>query len=337
MVEVTGPLAATLQTAFADLWAGTTGELLLGPAFFPAPESSAGRGERITLHVGIASSPSYESRPLRFFFVQTFLAARSRLWITSPYFVPDEATRNAVASRARAGVDVRILMPDSHTDAKIIRLASRAYYEELMEAGVRIYEYQRTMMHAKPRQRPQRGERPRHPRSRVRPPGRGGVPARPREEQGVRSRRVAQAVVGTAAEPGGDALRAAVLTGARSALTRLAGQCNFRFSFAMLSDREADEIERGRKQGAGGPVVLKWLDQLLQDRRERVQQLEHLRKRLHQAFRYLDGLVGEARQGQSPGPASLSCPRCGRPYERAAGRSPGGVTYFHSGGQRCST
>jgi cardiolipin synthase len=149
MVEVTGPLAATLQTAFADLWAGTTGELLVGPAFFPPPETAAPRGERITYHVGIASSPYYESRPLRFFFVQTFLAARKRLWITTPYFVPDEATRKAVERRARAGVDVRILLPDGHTDAKIIRLASHAYYEEMMEAGVRIYEYQRTMMHTK--------------------------------------------------------------------------------------------------------------------------------------------------------------------------------------------
>jgi hypothetical protein len=102
----------------------------------------------------------------------------------------------------------------------------------------------------------------------------------------------------------------------------------------MLSDREAEEIERGRKQRVGGPVVLKWLDQLLQGRRERVQQLEHLRKRLRQAFRYLDGLIGEARHGRSV--PSLPCPKCGKPYERAAGRSPSGVTYMHPGGERCT-
>ena len=105
----------------------------------------------------------------------------------------------------------------------------------------------------------------------------------------------------------------------------------------MLSDRDAEEIERGRKQGAGGPVVLKWLDQLLQDRRERIQQLEHLRKRLHQAFQYLDGLVREARQAAPVNPRTLACPKCGRPYERASGRSPDGVTYFHPGGARCET
>ena len=150
MVEVTGPLAATLQSAFIDLWAGSVGELLVGPEFFPPPgPAPSPGGEPITLHVGIASSPYYESRPLRFFFIQSFLAARKRLWITTPYFVPDRATRQAAADRARAGVDVRILLPDHHTDADVVRLASRAYYQELLEAGVRIYEYNRTMIHAK--------------------------------------------------------------------------------------------------------------------------------------------------------------------------------------------
>src|SRR5262249_23832639 len=63
MVEVTGPLAATLQTAFADLWAGTTGELLAGPKFFPPPEATPRTGARLTLHPGIASSPAHEDRP----------------------------------------------------------------------------------------------------------------------------------------------------------------------------------------------------------------------------------------------------------------------------------
>jgi cardiolipin synthase A/B len=149
MVEVTGPLAATLQSSFVDLWAGTTGEVLVGPEYFPPAATSPGAGDHVTLHTGLGSSPSYENRPLRLFFMQSFLAARRRLWISTPYFVPDQATREAVASRARAGVDVRILMPDAHTDALLIRLASHAYYEELLKAGVRVYEYKATMMHLK--------------------------------------------------------------------------------------------------------------------------------------------------------------------------------------------
>ena len=68
--------------------------------------------------------------------MQTFLAARQTLYITTPYFVPDERIREAVAERARSGVDVRILLPDEHTDAKPIRLTSHSYIEELLEAGV---------------------------------------------------------------------------------------------------------------------------------------------------------------------------------------------------------
>lgn len=110
----------------------------------------------------------------------------------------------------------------------------------------------------------------------------------------------------------------------------------FRLIFAMLSDREADEIERGRRQKVGGPLVLKWIDQLLADRRERVQQIDHLRKRLSQAFRYLDGLVRDARQppaataGRTP-----VCPVCNLPYLRASGVSPSGIVYSHADHTEC--
>jgi hypothetical protein len=72
----------------------------------------------------------------------------------------------------------------------------------------------------------------------------------------------------------------------------------------MLSDRDAEEIERGRRERVGGPIVLKWLDLLLADRRERIQQLEHLRRRLNQAFRYLDGLVRDVQRGPRTPPGS---------------------------------
>ena len=69
----------------------------------------------------------------------------------------------------------------------------------------------------------------------------------------------------------------------------------------MLSDHEAEEIVRARRQGIGGPILLKWIDQLLADRRERIVQLEHLRKRLSQAFRYLDGLVRDVQRPRTRG------------------------------------
>jgi cardiolipin synthase len=177
MVRVTGPLAATLQTAFVGPWTQSTGEVLAGDDVFPsgvvakdapaaiaagetarasnptASPSPAAAGspptQAVTVHTGLASSPSSEDHPMGLWFIQTFVSARRKLYITTPYFVPDAATREVVAQRARAGVDVKILLPDEHTDAKPIRLTSHRYYEELMEAGVHVYEYQPTMMHTK--------------------------------------------------------------------------------------------------------------------------------------------------------------------------------------------
>lgn len=105
----------------------------------------------------------------------------------------------------------------------------------------------------------------------------------------------------------------------------------------MLSDREAEEIERGRLQKVGGPIVLKWIDQLLADRRERVRQLAHLRKRLNQAFRYLDGLVRDLQGPAERSAAPPGCPKCRRPYVRAAGVSPQGIVYVHADKSECRT
>ena len=149
MVRVTGPLALTLQSAFADIWAFASGEILEGPEFFPPSAESPAAGPGAMVHTGLASLPASDLHPLRLFIAQSFLSAQQRLYITTPYFVLDEEMRKVVAQRARAGVDVRILLPDEHTDAKLIRLTSHHYFEDLLAAGVKIYEYQPTMIHSK--------------------------------------------------------------------------------------------------------------------------------------------------------------------------------------------
>jgi cardiolipin synthase A/B len=148
MVRVTGCMAENLQSAFAELWAFTTGEMLMGDSFFHE-QHNAGDAHADVQSIGLISSPSNEEHPLRLFFFLSFLAARERLWIASPYFVPDKHLREVVKRRARSGVDVRVLLPNEHTDAKPIRRASHSYYQELLDGGVRIFEYQPTMMHAK--------------------------------------------------------------------------------------------------------------------------------------------------------------------------------------------
>jgi cardiolipin synthase len=169
MVMVTGPPAQSLQTAFAAEWAFTTGEILSGSAFFPPMADQPGAGSTepapvppngsgapgapippLLLHIGLAAAPSSsEDHPMWLFFMRTFSAARRRLWIETPYFVADKALREVVEGRARAGVEVRLLLPDQHTDAKMIRLTSHHYYQELLDAGVHVHEYKATMNHSK--------------------------------------------------------------------------------------------------------------------------------------------------------------------------------------------
>jgi cardiolipin synthase A/B len=144
MTRVTGPIVGGIQSAFTEHWVYCTGEVLAGPRFFPRLEPSPGLSG-----VSVVSSPSDSLQPIRLLFWLSFTNARKRLWLSSSYFIPDRRLRDAVIERARRGVDVRILVPGNHTDAVPVQFAGRSYYEELLSAGVRIFEYQASMMHAK--------------------------------------------------------------------------------------------------------------------------------------------------------------------------------------------
>lgn len=150
MVEVRGCLASNLQSAFTQIWANATGEVLAGEAFYPhLPEDETGPGEEITRHVHVVSSPAQASHPLRILFWMSIACARERVYLRTPYFAPDASVRRILMERACAGVDVRLLLPGARTDAPFVRWAGHSYYRELLEAGVRLFEYQPTMMHAK--------------------------------------------------------------------------------------------------------------------------------------------------------------------------------------------
>lgn len=151
MVEVRGCLATNLQSAFTQLWANTTGEVLVGDEFYPPdPDNkSAVDGEGLARHVNVISSPASGSHPLRVFFLISLACARESIYLANAYFAPDSSTRRTLAERARNGVDVRLLLPNRHTDAPMVRWAGHHYFRDLLDAGVRIYEYQPTMMHAK--------------------------------------------------------------------------------------------------------------------------------------------------------------------------------------------
>jgi cardiolipin synthase len=145
MVRVTGPLAQSVQSAFAELWAYVCGEVLTGPAHFPRGIEENGSIRSLS----VVSSPASEEQPLHLLLFKTFMSARKRLWITTPYFMPPKSTHEQLIDRANAGVDVRILLPNYHTDAKAVRHASQASFQKLLDAGVRIFEYQPSMLHTK--------------------------------------------------------------------------------------------------------------------------------------------------------------------------------------------
>jgi cardiolipin synthase len=145
-VRFSGPAVRQAQAAFATAWAEATGELLTGPVLLrgspPADSSATAAGL-------LFAEPSLGSTSAERFLALTISGARRRLYITNAYFVPDDDFRSMLRAAARRGVDVRVLTAGKETDIKATRLAARRYYTELLRAGVRIYEYRPTMIHAK--------------------------------------------------------------------------------------------------------------------------------------------------------------------------------------------
>jgi cardiolipin synthase len=145
-VRFEGPAVMQLQAAFASAWAEATGELIAGPTFFPE-DGFAPKG---SVHAGLLfAQPTTGSTPAERFLALTISGARRTLYVTNSYFVPDDDFRRLLEAAARRGVDVRILTVSDKTDVKTTWYAGRYRYEELLKAGIRIYEYQPTMIHSK--------------------------------------------------------------------------------------------------------------------------------------------------------------------------------------------
>lgn len=145
-VRFTGPAVRQLQATFVACWGEAAGDLLVGPMLFPAPEPPGDEG---ILAAMLHARPSVGSTDAERFYALSTECARERFYLTNSYFVPDKDFRHMLCGASRRGVDVRILTAGPSTDIKSTLYAGRAQYEDLMEAGVRIYEYRETMMHAK--------------------------------------------------------------------------------------------------------------------------------------------------------------------------------------------
>ncbi len=145
-VRFTGPAVRQLQATFVVCWAEARGRLLTGRELFPAPEPASTDGMLAAI---LHASPTIGSTSAERFFVLSIASARERLYISNSYFVPDKAFRQLMCDAVKRGVDVRVLTTSKNTDVKSTWYAGRARYDELFKGGVRIFEYQPAMMHAK--------------------------------------------------------------------------------------------------------------------------------------------------------------------------------------------
>jgi cardiolipin synthase len=144
-VRVRGPVVRGLQGAFAENWLEATGDVLVGPAYLPELEPVSGGGSmqvvRSTAEVGDTNVEAL--------YFLAIACARTSLHLTSAYFAPRPAFVEALTAAARRGVDVRVLVPGPHIDKEVVRQAGRSAYGDLLDAGVLIFEYCPTMIHAK--------------------------------------------------------------------------------------------------------------------------------------------------------------------------------------------
>lgn len=153
-LRVEGPVVNQLQEVFAEDWYFAAKENIGAPSYFAAAANQvepSGLGEEVCTNVlarVIASGPDSMRAVTHTMFFTAITNARERVWITTPYFVPDQAIMVALQTAALRGIDVRLMLPGL-SDVPIAREAGRGYYEELLENGVKIYEYQPNILHAK--------------------------------------------------------------------------------------------------------------------------------------------------------------------------------------------
>ncbi|WP_425514505.1 cardiolipin synthase [Collimonas antrihumi] len=139
-MELQGPAVADLQLAFDENWQWITGQ----PLTLLPPRPSGGEATSLIA----ATGPADAQETCSLLFVQAIHAARHRLWLTTPYLVPDSAVNAALQLAVFRGVDVRILIP-SIPDHRTVFLASTLYAHESVRAGIRVFRYQPGFTHQK--------------------------------------------------------------------------------------------------------------------------------------------------------------------------------------------
>jgi cardiolipin synthase len=140
--KVMGPVVAQLQASFISNWIKTRGNVLHGDDYFPPLQDSGSLEAQ-----AIRSGAHYENLDL--LYLLAIASAKKSLRIENAYFLPDDLVRKELVEAAKRGAKVEIIVPGKKIDQKLVRAASKRHWPELIKAGIKIYEYQPTMVHVK--------------------------------------------------------------------------------------------------------------------------------------------------------------------------------------------
>lgn len=143
-LRITGEAVAALQYSFAIDWDFTTRELLTSPTMHYA-EPPATPDYMVQM---MSSGPTNRWSNISFVFLKAIALAKHSVYIQTPYFLPSDSLLKALQSAALSGIDVKVMIP-RRSDSWMLRLATRSYIKECLLAGIKIYFYEPTIMHAK--------------------------------------------------------------------------------------------------------------------------------------------------------------------------------------------
>jgi cardiolipin synthase len=141
-IQVTGPAAVMLQLPFAEDWYWASGEVPDDLAWEVQP------GDGGSTVLCLPTGPADPRETCGLFFLAAINSAEKRLWIATPYFVPDGQIISALKLAQLRGVDVRIIVPDTN-DSTLVEYSSHAYLDEIRDAGIRAYRYEKGFLHGK--------------------------------------------------------------------------------------------------------------------------------------------------------------------------------------------
>lgn len=142
-LRIEGPVVADLQKLFIGTWTTQKGEPLATRHYFPPQER---KGTEVIRAIG--SSPDEPFSQIYATLISALHSAQTEIWLTNAYFVPDPQLLAALKEAAARGVDVKLVLPSS-TDSWLVFHAGRAYYSELLEANVKLYERRDALLHVK--------------------------------------------------------------------------------------------------------------------------------------------------------------------------------------------